>query len=324
MWREKYLKCKSSLTLSVVIPVYNEADNIRPLFERLVTVLKGLNLSKTELVFVNDGSTDNTISLVKELTSEDVEVRYVDLSRNFGHQIAVTAGLDLCIGDLVVIIDADLQDPPEVIAEMVAKAQSGYDVVYARRIKRKGESFLKKATAKLFYRLLSSITSVDIPIDTGDFRIISRRVVEALKLMPEREKFLRGQIAWIGFDQTFVEYERDERVAGSTGYTWRKMLRFALDGITSFSNFPLKMATFSGFVMSCISFLLMLYALYSRFILKVYEPGWTSLMLSILFIGGIQLLSIGIIGEYVGRISNNVKQRPMYLVKETSNKDPET
>jgi glycosyltransferase involved in cell wall biosynthesis len=253
-----------------------------------------------------------------------VEVRYVDLSRNFGHQIAVTAGLDLCIGDLVVIIDADLQDPPEVIAEMVAKAQSGYDVVYARRIKRKGESFLKKATAKLFYRLLSSITSVDIPIDTGDFRIISRRVVEALKLMPEREKFLRGQIAWIGFDQTFVEYERDERVAGSTGYTWRKMLRFALDGITSFSNFPLKMATFSGFVMSCISFLLMLYALYSRFILKVYEPGWTSLMLSILFIGGIQLLSIGIIGEYVGRISNNVKQRPMYLVKETSNKDPET
>jgi glycosyltransferase involved in cell wall biosynthesis len=324
LWREKYLKCKSSLTLSVVIPVYNEADNIRPLFERLVTVLKGLNLSKTELVFVNDGSTDNTISLVKELTSEDVEVRYVDLSRNFGHQIAVTAGLDLCIGDLVVIIDADLQDPPELIAEMVAKAQSGYDVVYARRIKRKGESFLKKATAKLFYRLLSSITSVDIPIDTGDFRIISRRVVEALKLMPEREKFLRGQIAWIGFDQTFVEYERDERVAGSTGYTWRKMLRFALDGITSFSNFPLKMATFSGFVMSCISFLLMLYALYSRFILKVYEPGWTSLMLSILFIGGIQLLSIGIIGEYVGRISNNVKQRPMYLVKETSNKDPET
>jgi dolichol-phosphate mannosyltransferase len=224
----------------------------------------------------------------------------------------------------VVIIDADLQDPPELIAEMMAKAQSGYDVVYARRIKRKGESVLKKATAKLFYRLLSSITSVDIPIDTGDFRIISRRVVEALKLMPEREKFLRGQIAWIGFDQTFVEYERDERVAGSTGYTWRKMLHFALDGITSFSNFPLKMATFSGFAMSFISFLLMVYALYSRFILKVYEPGWTSLMLSVLFIGGIQLLSIGIIGEYVGRISNNVKQRPMYLVKDTSNKDPET
>lgn len=312
------------MTLSVVIPVYNEADNIRPLFERLETVLAELKLAKTELVFVNDGSTDNTVQLIKELKSESVDVRYIDLSRNFGHQIAVTAGLDQCVGDLVVIIDADLQDPPELIAEMVAKAQTGFDVVYAKRIKRKGESFLKKATAKFFYRLLASITSVDIPIDTGDFRIISRRVVEALKLMPEREKFLRGQIAWIGFDQTFVEYERDERVAGNTGYTWRKMLRFALDGITSFSNFPLKMATVSGFVMSFVSFLLMLYALYSRFILRVYEPGWTSLMLSVLFIGGIQLLSIGIIGEYIGRISNNVKQRPTYLVKDSSDKDPET
>lgn len=312
------------MTLSVVIPVYNEADNIRPLFERLETVLAELKLAKTELVFVNDGSTDNTVQLIKELKSESVDVRYIDLSRNFGHQVAVTAGLDQCVGDLVVIIDADLQDPPELIAEMVAKAQTGFDVVYAKRIKRKGESFLKKATAKFFYRLLASITSVDIPIDTGDFRIISRRVVEALKLMPEREKFLRGQIAWIGFDQTFVEYERDERVAGNTGYTWRKMLRFALDGITSFSNFPLKMATVSGFVMSFVSFLLMLYALYSRFILRVYEPGWTSLMLSVLFIGGIQLLSLGIIGEYIGRISNNVKQRPTYLVKDSSDKDPET
>lgn len=312
------------MTLSVVIPVYNEADNIRPLFERLETVLAELKLAKTELVFVNDGSTDNTVQLIKKLKSESVDVRYIDLSRNFGHQIAVTAGLDQCVGDLVVIIDADLQDPPELIAEMVAKAQTGFDVVYAKRIKRKGESFLKKATAKFFYRLLASITSVDIPIDTGDFRIISRRVVEALKLMPEREKFLRGQIAWIGFDQTFVEYERDERVAGNTGYTWRKMLRFALDGITSFSNFPLKMATVSGFVMSFVSFLLMLYALYSRFILRVYEPGWTSLMLSVLFIGGIQLLSIGIIGEYIGRISNNVKQRPTYLVKDSSDKYPET
>ena len=312
------------MTLSVVIPVYNEADNVRPLFERLETVLSQLKLAKTELVFVNDGSTDKTVQLIKELKSDSVDVRYIDLSRNFGHQIAVTAGLDQCIGDLVVIIDADLQDPPELIAEMVAKAQTGFDVVYAKRIKRKGESFLKKATAKFFYRLLASITSVNIPIDTGDFRVISRRVVEALKLMPEREKFLRGQIAWIGFDQTFVEYERDERVAGNTGYTWRKMLRFAMDGITSFSNFPLKMATVSGFVMSFVSFLLMLYALYSRFILRVYEPGWTSLMLSVLFIGGIQLLSIGIIGEYIGRISNNVKQRPTYLVKDSSDKDPGT
>ncbi|MGB0369338.1 MAG: glycosyltransferase family 2 protein [Flavobacteriales bacterium] len=306
------------MTLSVVIPVYNEADNIRPLFERLVAVLNGLNFTKSELIFVNDGSSDDTISIVKELPSTEVDVRFVDLSRNFGHQIAVTAGLDQTVGDLIVIIDADLQDPPELISEMVAKIKSGYDVVYARRIKRKGESFLKKATAKFFYRFLSRITSVDIPIDTGDFRIVSRRVVEALKQMPEREKFLRGQIAWVGFDQTFVEYERDERVAGNTGYTWSKMVGFALDGITSFSNFPLRMATLAGFIMSFIAFLLMLYALYSRFILQVYEPGWTSLMLSVLFLGGIQLVSIGIIGEYIGRIAGNVKQRPLYIVKDKS------
>ncbi len=311
------------MTLSVVIPVYNEEGNIIPLFERLSAVVSTLEFDSVEFIFVNDGSVDSTLDTIKKLHSSKVSVAYIDLSRNFGHQIAVTAGLDRSVGELIVIIDADLQDPPELIAEMVAKAQTGFDVVYARRRKRKGESFLKKATAKYFYRLLASITSVDIPIDTGDFRIVSRRVVEALKQMPEREKFLRGQIAWIGFNQTYVEYDRDERVAGDTGYTWRKMIRFALDGITSFSNFPLKMATISGFVMSFVSFLLMLYALYSRFILKVYEPGWTSLMLSVLFIGGIQLLSIGIIGEYVGRISNNVKQRPLYLVKESSTKELE-
>ncbi|MDC0303760.1 glycosyltransferase family 2 protein [Flavobacteriales bacterium] len=311
------------MTLSVVIPVYNEEANVQVLYQRLVAVVVGLNLTETELVFVNDGSTDNTIDTIKGLPKSTVNVRYLDLSRNFGHQIAVTAGLDQCKGDLVVIIDADLQDPPELIAEMVEKAKSGYDVVYARRTKRQGESLLKRATAKYFYRLLARITSVDIPIDTGDFRIITRRVVDALRQMPEREKFLRGQIAWIGFNQTYIEYAREERQAGSTGYTWRKMLRFALDGITSFSNFPLKMATISGFVMSFVSFLLMLYALYSRFILKVYEPGWTSLMLSVLFIGGIQLVSIGIIGEYIGRISNNVKQRPLYLIKDSSNKESE-
>ena len=303
------------MTLSIVIPVFNEQDNIQPLYDRLVAVIGSLHVDKAELVFVNDGSVDGTLSVIKALPKGNVEVNYIDLSRNFGHQIAVTAGLDHCKGDLVVIIDADLQDPPELIPQMVGKAQEGFDVVYARRIARKGETALKKGTATLFYRILASITSVDIPIDTGDFRIVSRRVVDALKQMPEREKFLRGQIAWIGFNQTYVEYEREERLAGNTGYTYRKMFRFALDGITSFSNFPLKMATIMGFVVSFISFILMLYALYSRFILKVYEPGWTSLMLSVLFIGGIQLIAIGIIGEYVGRISNNVKQRPLYIVK---------
>lgn len=305
------------MTLSIVIPVFNEEENIQPLYKRLVDTIKEYNLPRTELIFVDDGSSDKTLERISSLKPEEaVLIKSLELSRNFGHQIAVTAGLDQSSGNNVVIIDADLQDPPELIPEMLQKIQEGYDVVYAKRRARKGESWLKKATAKWFYRLLSRITSVPIPVDTGDFRVITRRIVEVLNKMPEREKFLRGQIAWIGFSQTFVEYDRDERLSGDTGYTWRRMISFALDGITSFSNFPLKVATVSGFVMSFVSFLLMLYALYSRFILKVYEPGWTSLMLSVLFIGGIQLVSIGIIGEYIGRISNNVKQRPLYLIKD--------
>lgn len=302
--------------LSVVVPVFNEQENVQLLFERLEKTIVPLGFKEIELVFVDDGSQDQTVQRVKELHTDKLKICLIELSRNFGHQLAVTAGIDSCKGDLVVIIDADLQDPPELIPEMVEKVDSGFDVVYAKRRARKGESVLKKSTAKWFYRVLSRITSVEIPLDTGDFRVITRRVVEVLKQMPEREKFLRGQIAWIGFAQTFVEYDRDQRNAGDSGYTWSKMIGFALDGITSFSNFPLKVATFSGFVMSFISFLLMLYALYSRFVLKVYEPGWTSLMLSVLFIGGIQLVAIGIIGEYIGRIGNNVKQRPLYIVKD--------
>lgn len=309
------------MSLSVIIPVYNEEANVLPLYDRLKKVCVSLQQKSIELLFVNDGSTDRTLDIVKGLASSDASVRYIDLSRNFGHQIAVTAGLDHCKGELVVIIDADLQDPPELIPEMIAKIKEGNDVVYARRVVRKGETFMKKLTAKLFYRLLRTITSVEIPVDTGDFRVITRRVVNILNQMPEREKFLRGQIAWIGFNQTYVEYQRDERLAGRTSYTWRRMLRLALDGITSFSNFPLKVATVSGFVMAFVSFLLMLFALYSRFVWKVYEPGWTSLMLSVLFIGGIQLVAIGIIGEYIGRISNNVKQRPTYLIKDTNTAD---
>lgn len=311
------------MMLSVIIPVFNEEENILPLYQRLVDTVQNNQLPPTELIFVDDGSSDRTLERIAGLKpTGGVRIKSIELSRNFGHQIAVTAGLDNSSGDYVVIIDADLQDPPELIPEMLTKMNEGYDVVYARRKNRKGESWLKRYTAKWFYRLLSSITSIDIPLDTGDFRVVSRRVVEVLKQMPEREKFLRGQIAWIGFKQTFIEYDRDQRNAGDTGYTWRRMISFALDGITSFSNFPLKVATISGFFMSFVSFLLMLYALYSRFILKVYEPGWTSLMLSVLFIGGIQLVSIGIIGEYIGRISNNVKQRPLYLIKEEKTIDP--
>lgn len=307
------------MTLSVVIPVYNEEDNVPVLFERLLKALEQIKLQTVELLFVDDGSTDSTLDKIKQLkSSEKRVVRFIELSRNFGHQIALTAGLDNCNGDRVVIIDADLQDPPELIPEMLSKMDEGFDVVYARRKSRKGESWLKLATARWFYRILSGITNIEIPLDTGDFRVITKRVVDVLKQMPEREKFLRGQIAWAGFKQTFIEYDRNQRHAGDTGYTWSKMIGFALDGITSFSNFPLKVATVSGFIMSFISFLLMLYALYSRFVWKVYEPGWTSLMLSVLFIGGIQLVAIGIIGEYIGRIAGNVKQRPLYVVKDKS------
>jgi dolichol-phosphate mannosyltransferase len=301
---------------SVIIPVYNEEKNLETLHQRLELVFESLKTDEPEYLFVNDGSTDDSLKIVKRLAQKDKFVQYMDLSRNFGHQIAVTAGLDNCTGDRVIIIDSDLQDPPELIPQLLEKMEEGYDVVYAKRKTRKGESFLKKATAKLFYRTLDRITSVHIPLDTGDFRVVSKRVVDVLRQMPEREKFIRGQIAWMGFDQTYIQYDRDERNAGGSGYTWRKMLRFGLDGITSFSNFPLKMATISGFVVSFISFVLMLYALYSRFISKDYEPGWTSLILSVLFIGGIQLIAVGIIGEYIGRISNNVKDRPLYLIKE--------
>jgi dolichol-phosphate mannosyltransferase len=271
-----------------------------------------------ELIFVNDGSADRSMALLLGLAARDERVRYIDFSRNFGHQIAVTAGLDLSVGEAVVIIDADLQDPPELIPALYEKMQSGYEVVYARRRSREGESMAKRYTAKLFYRLLARITNIEIPVDTGDFRIVSRKVVEALKRMPEQNKFLRGQISWVGYRQTFVEYDRAERAGGETGYTYAKMMRLALDGITAFSDAPLKVATISGFAVSGVAFLVILYTLYSRFITHDYQPGWASLMMSILFLGGVQLIAVGIIGEYIARLSANVRQRPLYLISDTN------
>jgi dolichol-phosphate mannosyltransferase len=307
-------------TLSIIIPIYNEEGNIPVLYERLSKVMKDLGESY-ELVFINDGSRDNSLALVMELAQKDEAVKYLDFSRNFGHQIGVTAGIDAAKGDAMVIIDADLQDPPELILEMFEKYKEGFEVVYAKRRKRKGETIFKKLTARLFYRTLAKITTLDIPLDTGDFRLIDRKVADVLKKMPEQNKYIRGQIAWIGFRQTYVEYDRDSRHAGETGYTLRKMLKFALDGITGFSDFPLRLATIAGFVVSGIAFLLMIYALISRFIWQDYEPGWTSLILSVLFIGGIQLITIGIIGEYINRISTNVRNRPLYVVRETNVED---
>jgi glycosyltransferase involved in cell wall biosynthesis len=302
---------------SIIIPIYNEQENIHKLYDRLKSVMSGMNVSH-EFVFVNDGSRDRSMILIKELAAKDNSVRYINLSRNFGHQIAVTAGIDHVRGKAIVIIDADLQDPPELIAEMYAKMKEGFEVVYAKRKSRKGESTLKKLTAKWFYRILASITSIDIPVDTGDFRLMDRKIVDVLRTMPEQQKFLRGQISWIGFNQTYVEYNRDERQGGETGYTYKKMLRFALDGITSFSNLPLKFATAAGFVVSGITFIVILYALYARFISKDFVPGWTSLILAVLFIGGVQLITIGIIGEYISRLSANVRNRPLYIMGENN------
>lgn len=235
-----------SIDLSIIVPVHNEEGNLFPLHTRLKDVLEGLGLSY-EIVFVNDGSRDASLLRLHELATASPHVRYIALSRNFGHQVAVTAGLDHCRGAAAVIIDADLQDPPELIADLWAKHQEGYQVVYARRRSRKGEGILKKWTAKAFYRIMRRLTNIEIPLDTGDYRIIDRKIIDVLKQMPEQNKFLRGQISWIGFKQTFVDYDRDQRNAGSTSYTYAKMIRFALDGITAFSEVPLRMITFLGF-----------------------------------------------------------------------------
>jgi glycosyltransferase involved in cell wall biosynthesis len=306
------------MDLSVILPIYNEESNIPDLFARIKKVADGLNV-RYEFLFVNDGSTDQSIVLIKQLASQYDFVKFIDFSRNFGHQVAVSAGIDHAKGKYISIIDSDLQDPPELIPEMFLKIKEGFDVVYARRRSRKDKNIFKKFAYKFFYRLLAKISTIPIPLDTGDFRIMSRRVVEILKQMPEKEKFLRGQIAWVGFRQTFVEYDRDARAGGETGYSYKKLFGLALDGITSFSNFPLRFASWAGLIVSGISFLLILYALYSHYFLNDTTPkGWASLMISSLFIGGILLLSIGIIGEYLSRLSTNIRNRPLYIIGETN------
>lgn len=301
--------------LSIIAPIYNEESTIPALYQRLTSVLDGLRVTY-ELVFINDGSHDRSLDLLRDLAQTDTRVRVVDFSRNFGHQIAITAGMDLATGDAVVIIDADLQDPPELIADMLEKWKEGYDVVYAVREKRQGDTFFKQATAALFYRLLKRITSIDIPVDTGDFRLMSRRTVEGMKLFRERNRFVRGLVSWVGFNQTGIPFIRDERYSGETKYPLKKMLKFALDGLVSFSFIPLQLATYFGFLVSGLSFLGIVWVLYLRWFTQETITGWTSLMVMVLFLGGIQLLTLGVLGEYVGRIYDEVKRRPLYLVKE--------
>ena len=303
--------------ISIVVPLYNEEKNIRLMYDRLVSSILKIT-SNFEIIYVNDGSKDNSFLELLKLSNEDERVKYINFSRNFGHQIAVTAGLDYSKGAAVVIIDGDLQDPPEVIPEMYALYKEGFEVVYGQRLIRKGESFLKKITAKYFYRILKKITNINIPVDTGDFRLIDRKIVNDLKNMPEQNKFLRGQIAWLGYRQTSIFFERDERKFGETGYPFSKMLKFALDGITGFSDVPLQFVTKTGIFISFISFLVILYAIFSHFILERTITGWTSLIISSMFIGGVQLISVGIIGEYISRINKNVQNRPLYIVSETN------
>jgi len=307
---------KNITEISIVVPLYNEEHNILAFHERLLNAIES-HEENFEIIYVNDGSKDNTLFIIHQISAQNQKIRYIDFSRNFGHQLAITAGIEHSNGNYIVIIDGDGQDPPELIPTLHEKAKSGFEVVYAKRKKRNGESIIKKLTAKVFYRLLAKITNIEIPVDTGDFRIIHKKIKEILQKMPEQHKYVRGQIAWIGFNQTFLEYDREERMHGQTKFTYRKMIRFALDGISSFSNWPLRVATISGFIVSFFAFLLIIYSLYQKFF-GYTEKGWTSMHISILFLGGIQLIGIGILGEYLGRVSENVKNRPHYIIRDTN------
>ena len=302
-------------TLSVVAPCFNEEGVLHELYRRISQVLDGSGVS-WELVLVNDGSRDRTPEIMRELHAQDERVKVVDFARNFGHQIAVTAGMDYARGDAVVLIDADLQDPPELILEMLAKWREGYEVVYAIRAERKGETWFKEFTAKMFYRIIYKITDIDIPMDTGDFRLMDRKVVNALKTMHEKHRFMRGMSVWVGFRQTGVKYVRAERYAGETKYPLKKMLKFAMDGITSFSYFPLQLATYIGFVAALLAVLGIMVTIILRLSGSHAFLGQATTLVSVLFLGGVQLICLGILGEYLGRIYDEVKGRPLYIVRE--------
>ncbi|WP_078409442.1 glycosyltransferase family 2 protein [Priestia abyssalis] len=301
---------------SIIIPVYNEELVVRETYKRLKAVMEQTD-GTYELLFVNDGSKDKTIDILKELSVRDETVKYLDFSRNFGHQIAITAGMDYAAGEAVVIIDADLQDPPELILDMIQKWKEGYEVVYAKRTKRKGETFFKKQTAHLFYRVLRASTEIDIPLDTGDFRLIDRKVCDQLVSMKERSRFVRGLVSWVGFKQTAIEYERDERLAGETKYPLKKMLRFSMDGITSFSYKPLKLASILGVLLSFSSVIWMFIVLYLKLFTDSTVTGWSSLLMTMLFFNGVVLVMLGVIGEYIGRIYDEAKDRPLYILQDS-------
>ncbi|HDR7623053.1 TPA: glycosyltransferase family 2 protein [Bacillus mycoides] len=304
--------------ISVVVPMYFEEEVAQECYNRLKSVMLQNNINY-EFVFVNDGSTDRTMEILSEIAANDYRTKIVNFARNFGHQVAVTAGIAAAKGDAIVIIDADLQDPPEVIPELIAKWEEGYEVVYAKRKQRKGETWFKLLTAKYFYKFLNYMSDIDIPKDTGDFRIIDRKVADVFNQMTERNRFIRGMMSWVGFRQTYVEYERDERFAGETKYPLKKMIKFASDGIIAFSTKPLRIVMSLGLLSVLISIAVLLYTITVKIIGNDTQTGWASIMVAITFFSGIQLLGLGIVGQYIARIYDESKNRPIYIVKETIN-----
>ena len=305
---------------SLVIPLYKEEEVIHECIKRVTNVMHN-NEFDYEIIFVNDGSSDSTEEIVKQYCDKDKHLKLISFSRNFGHQTAITAGMDNAEGDAVIVMDTDLQDPPEVVLKLIEKYEEGYDVVYAIRSKRKGESFFKKITAKLFYRFLKNMCEVDIPVDTGDFRLISRQVCDVLKGLTERNRYVRGLVSWVGFKQTGIYYEREERYAGKTKYPLKKMLKLSVDGITSFSTKPLKLTKWIGIFMAAVGFIYAIIVIIQKLVGIQMQTGWASTMVTILLIGGIQLIMLGITGEYIARIFDESKNRPLYIIKEKVNMD---
>jgi len=303
------------ITYSIIAPIFNEKDNL-PELQRRITEVMGSTNEPWELILVDDGSTDGSTDIIRELAQKDKNIRPIIFARNFGHQVAITAGWDYARGDAVIIIDADLQDPPELILEMAKKWKEGNEVVYAIRTEREGESWFKLWTASLFYRIIHGITDVKIPLDTGDFRLMDRKVVNVLKKMLERHRFPRGMSAWVGFKQVGVEYKRAARVAGETKYPFRKMFRLAINAVTSFSYFPLQVATFFGFASASFAILAIPIVVYMRVTGSQAFFGQATTLIAVLFLGGVQLISLGILGEYIGRLYDEAKGRPLYIVRE--------
>lgn len=301
--------------LSIVVPVFNEEEGIEEFHKRTTSLLDSLSELRGEVIYVDDGSSDNTYDILLGLAGADSRVKLVKLSRNFGHQVAITAGIDVALGDAVVVIDSDLQDPPEVIKDFIRKWREGYDVVYGVREKRAGETRFKILTAKLFYRILKSVSKTDIPEDVGDFRLMSKRATEHFRTLRERDRYVRGMVSWLGFKQVGVNYRRDERYAGITKYPLAKMIKFAFDGVTSFSSAPLKLATWLGYLASLLAFLYLCVVMIQKFMGYTVQ-GWATIMVGLLFFAGVQLICLGIVGEYIGRIFTEIKSRPLYIVED--------